>query len=108
MTESGVPLRWQANDDPLFVRDINFDNVWVAGKLSGDAPAAVRLAPRSPRSREPLICSTCRTTFFSPSVRPAHWPQHSGAAVQAAAGLQFRCYECCRRRLEPMPHPLFE
>ena len=101
----------EGNDDPLFLRDINFDNAWVAGKLLSEKPAAVRLAPREPAAREPVVCRSCEMRFGSPAEDPLVWVQHYGAELCQAAGFAFRCYECswaaALEGASPLPQPLF-
>ena len=86
--------------DPLFLRDISFDNAWVMGKLQGSKPAAIRLAPREPLVREPIECNVCHVVFVSPTEHAVTWVQHYGAALQQAVGkVGFTCYDCMRMSL---------
>ena len=83
--------------DPDFLRDLCFNNRWLAGALGGDLPRGVRMAPACPLFREPVQCSRCEAWVASPSVSAQGWLDHFGFAVQSAAGRAPVCMQCSRQ-----------
>ena len=104
--ESGAGT--EGREDEGFIRDIPFDNAWLASKLLNGGLAGVRLAPRYPLPRPEIVCTACGLRVGSPADNPLFWVNQFGAAVQRAmGGAGFRCYDCMRAPMEQEWSPLF-
>ena len=80
--------------DPDFIRDLSFDNLWLASVLTSGDPVAVRMAPLSPQPREAFCCTQCMRQIVSPHIEPSAWLDHFCAAVQDATGRPRVCLRC--------------
>jgi hypothetical protein len=80
--------------DPDFLRDLSFDNLWLASVLTSGEPVAVRMAPLSPQARLSISCTQCARQIASPHSDPRAWLDHFCAAVQAAAERPTVCLQC--------------
>ena len=81
--------------DPDFLRELCFNNSWLASCLAGDGTRAVCMAPIRPCERSPVMCEACGSVAPSPSEHAPAWLDHFAAAVQRAASRPVRCLRCC-------------
>jgi hypothetical protein len=83
-------------EDPNFMRELCFNNIWLASTLCSPEPTLVRMAPLKPCERSPVRCSMCGAVSPSPSQQPSAWLDHFAAAIQCAANCDVRCLKCCQ------------